>query len=152
MQPAMRNRALAQSNASDEVVSYGAKGAYGAPFVSDFRLVVPVSQADVDTFFSGTDAQDLRRVYNVPTPENVAKLIAPEELARPENASFATHCAAGLARVGVMTIAPSRLDAWGVTAEVAARDRSSRARAAHSASEGKSAGVYPARKYTTLTS
>ena len=101
-------------DASDEVVSYG------PPYVSDFRLVVPISDADVNAFFSGADAQDLRRVYNVPHPENVARIIAKEELERPENASFATHCAAGLARVGVMTIAPSRLDAWGLTAEAAA--------------------------------
>lgn len=109
------------AEASDEVVSYG------PPFVSDFRLVVPVSQDDVDAFFSGEDAQDLRRVYNVPHPENVARLIPAAELARPENSAFATHCAAGLARVGVMTIAPSRLDAWGVTAEAAAVDAEGKA-------------------------
>ena len=33
-------------------------------------LVVPISDADVNAFFSGADAQDLR-VYNVPHPENV---------------------------------------------------------------------------------
>ena len=51
-------------------------------------------------------SQDLRRIYNVPHPSHVASLIPPTELAKPENAAYASHCAAGLARVGVMTIAP----------------------------------------------
>ena len=39
------------AEASDEVVSYG------PPFVSDFRLVVPITKEDANAFFSGADAQ-----------------------------------------------------------------------------------------------
>lgn len=100
----------ATADAADELVSYG------PPYVSDFRLVAPISETDVSSFFSGGDAMDLRRIYNVPSAANVSAIIDAETLVRPENAAFATHCAGGLARVGVMTIAPSRLDAWGATA------------------------------------
>ena len=89
---------------------------YGPPYVSDFRLVVPLTSADASDFFSGEDAKDLRRLYNVPCAAAARATVEAAELEREENASFVTHCAAGLARVGVMTISPSRLDAWGETA------------------------------------
>ena len=86
---------------------------YGPPNVSDFRLVVPMGEDDAERHFSGRDASDLRRVYNVPCLDEVERIVPGEELASPENRPFLDHCVRGLARVGIMTISPSRLDAWG---------------------------------------